>query len=263
MSLKKSVTVILGLVVLVVPLAAQTRATPCTLATLKGSYGALEEGTFLGAPYIAAAITTYDGAGHFSGTAFANIGGTPLPGTFTGTYTVDSDCTVSEEMTTIFGISRSTGAIAGQGIFREIHYMYTDVGTSASGTAWKISPSGCTMATMKGNYAVYGHGTVTESVPGLPEPPFAALHAGVFTADGAGHFTGHDTLSIAGAPVPDTFTGKYTELNRDCTVSIEITTVSGLVVHEWGTITGNGNFQQFHAIITDPGWIFAEAGKKQ
>lgn len=36
----------------------------------------------------------------------------------------------------------------------------------------------------------------------------------------------------------------------------------GLVLHEAGTISGEGTFQEIHNIITNRGWVFADLAKK-
>jgi hypothetical protein len=89
------------------------------------------------------------------------------------------------------------------------------------------------------------------------------------TADGAGHFSGHDVEKVDGAAVETTFTATYT-VNPDCTVSHTITgtipTPGGpvtMTTHEAGVITGGGRTREVHNIITDEGWVFVEVGKKQ
>lgn len=245
----------------------------CSLATLKGSYGALEQGTVVGQipgfppppwPAVNSAIATYDGAGNVSGTNTASFGGVIVPGTFAGTYTVNRDCTYSTEFTALpLGVVlHETGTITGRGMFQEIHLMYTDPFLVATGTAKKIAPEGCSLATFKGKYALFGEGTITGQIPGFPPPPFPAAHIGIFAADGAGNFSGADTNSIAGMVVPGTFTGTYT-VGPDCTESATITTSLGLVVHETGTITGPNGHQEIHKIVTDAGWVFADTAKRQ
>ncbi len=75
----------------------------CSQASLNGPYGLEGQGTVLSgpplglsapAPFGEVIIATFDGAGSFSGSAAVNVGGVVLnPVTFTGTYTVKSDCT--------------------------------------------------------------------------------------------------------------------------------------------------------------------------
>src|SRR5512139_3940317 len=80
----------------------------CSVATLKGSYGLVEQGTAVAdigmsilppVPFPTAnvAIVTYDGAGTLTATFRATFGGVPLPpGSVTGTYTVGPDCTYTD-----------------------------------------------------------------------------------------------------------------------------------------------------------------------
>jgi len=268
---------LLALALLAVPIAAQANAVnnskSCSLATLNGSYGVLEQGTFLAQlpgfppppfPAVNSVIATYDGAGNVSGNFTASFGGVIVPGTFSGIYTVNRDCTYSMEFTALpLGVVlHETGTITGRGMFQEIHLMYTDPFLVASGTAKKTPPGGCSLETFKGTYALFGEGMVTAQIPGFPPPPVLFAHNGIFTADGAGNFSGEDTASFDGVIVPGTFTATYA-INPDCTGSAVITDSLGLAIHEVGTITGMGGFRELHSIITDAGWVVAETSKKQ
>ena len=149
MTFGKSLVVTLAITVLSASLVAQTHgannAKHCSLATLKGTYGVLEQGTILPSyPVVLAANATYDGEGKELGTFAANIAGLPVTGTFTGTYSVASDCTYTEEfVATPPGVSlHVSGVITGDGIFREIQYIYTDPDRVVSGTAKKTPRGG-------------------------------------------------------------------------------------------------------------------------
>jgi hypothetical protein len=67
---------------------------------------------------------------------------------------------------------------------------------------------------------------------------------------------------VNGAIVPDAFTGIYT-VTEDCMVSVEITSTAVGVVHEVGRIVGEGKSQEVRLIVTDPGFLFLEATRKQ
>jgi len=268
---RKSLVLILALALLAIPVAAQANAeykNSCSLATLQGTYGDFEEGTVLAQfpglpappfPVVLVGMVTYDGAGNVSATYTASMGGVILPGTGTGTYTVNPDCTYSDAITEPNGPGgHHVGAITGKGMFQEVHAMYIDPWLVASGTLRKTPAGGCSQKTLKGTYAVFGQGWLTP--PGLSSLVPAA-HAGIFAANGKGSFHGDDTISIAGNTMPDSFTATYT-INADCTIFAEITTSMG-VIHEAGTITGKWGFQESHKIITDPGWVFAETDKKE
>ena len=74
----------------------------CSAASLQGTYAVHGQGTFLAPvpgfpappfPFGEAGIATFDGAGKFFGKTTINAGGLLLTPTFTGTYTVNTDCT--------------------------------------------------------------------------------------------------------------------------------------------------------------------------
>ena len=65
----------------------------CKLATVKGPYGVLSSGTYLGVgPLTAVGRVVVDGAGKFTYDYTENINGTVKSGTVDGTYTVSRDC---------------------------------------------------------------------------------------------------------------------------------------------------------------------------
>ena len=274
MKLSKAFILILTLALVAIPLAAQTndyKTSTCSVKTLNGNYGGWNTGMFFLAPPPAApvpsaavALFSFDGAGKVSFTYAGAFGGqiNPWGGKAAGTYSVTSDCRATVETTdSANGIQVSmVGTITGEGMYQEVHVTYTVPWAVVSGTIRRTPAGGCSQETINGTYALFGQGLVT--LPGLP-PLLPGHHVGIFTADGKGSFEGEDTQNIAGVIVPENkFTGKYTSVNPDCTVTAEITTSVG-VFHEVGTITGVGRNQEFHFIMTEPGWVFAESAKKQ
>jgi hypothetical protein len=85
----------------------------CSQASLKGAYAVAGQGTLVAslpgipapAPWAESSLATFDGAGGFSGKGTVNIGGVILNITFTGTYTVNSDCTGDVTIATNLGIT--------------------------------------------------------------------------------------------------------------------------------------------------------------
>lgn len=74
----------------------------CSVANLNGTYAVDRQGTIVAqlpglppppAPFGEATIAHFNGAGTFFGRATVNIGGAVANPAFTGTYTVNSDCT--------------------------------------------------------------------------------------------------------------------------------------------------------------------------
>jgi hypothetical protein len=72
----------------------------CSNATLKGTFSDRDTGWIFLAPPPAAPVPfagvnveTFDGNGTFTGTGISSVNGTVMPGSFKGTYSVNSDCT--------------------------------------------------------------------------------------------------------------------------------------------------------------------------
>lgn len=94
---------------------AQDETSGCSLTSLKGPYALERQGTIIAqlpgfpappAPFGEVNIATFNGAGSFSGSAVVNIGGVALnPVTFTGTYTVNRDCTGTDTVFTSVGVA--------------------------------------------------------------------------------------------------------------------------------------------------------------
>ena len=236
----------------------------CSVATLKGTYGGLEEGTILldfGPPFppapfqgIVVGSVTYDGAGNLSINYMANFGGLSLPGTATGTYTVNPDCTYTDEVPATD--AHRVGVISGEGMSQELHVMFTDFWVVGSGIRKKTPPGKCSSATLKGAYALLGQGTAPGPVP--------LAHTGMAFADGKGNLSGSDEQNIAGTIIPTTFTGTYL-VNPDCTVlstSFEDTNTYP-PTNEFGVIAGVGVNQEVWSIVTDPGYVFIDKAKRK
>ena len=68
---------------------------PCSLAGVAGNWGFTDSGTVIGVgPRTAVGVFTLDGNGHLlNGIATSSLNGTIYDETFSGTYTVSSNCT--------------------------------------------------------------------------------------------------------------------------------------------------------------------------
>src|SRR5207237_6395012 len=85
---------------LFIAVALPAHATQCSLANVAGSYGyttsgfvAIASGTFL--PAAAAGRITFDGNGHVNGIQTRVVAGSSLDETYSGTYSVNPNCTGS------------------------------------------------------------------------------------------------------------------------------------------------------------------------
>lgn len=73
---------------------AQAEDSSCSLARAAAKYAFTDNGTVVGVgPRVAAGIFTLDAAGNLNGKATSSLNGTIADETFSGTYTVNSDCT--------------------------------------------------------------------------------------------------------------------------------------------------------------------------
>jgi hypothetical protein len=120
----------------------------CTNAALKGGYGAGTTGlinsssnpsdvtipTFV--PFAEAASFSFDGAGNLSGTSTADYGGSSFPVVFTGTYSVNSNCTGSMTVDAgVNGIIHRDLVLVDGG--KEVEFVDTDPGFVIAGSMKK------------------------------------------------------------------------------------------------------------------------------
>lgn len=97
----------------------------CSPASLIGTYAVGRQGTIiapLGSPFPAppfpfgeAGIATFNGAGSFFGKTTVNAGGFILTPTFTGTYTVNSDCTGTVTVNSNLGLTLHNAIVVTKG----------------------------------------------------------------------------------------------------------------------------------------------------
>ncbi len=89
------VIVLVATLVLSMAATAQAESSACSLARAAGTYGFTDNGTVVGVgPRIAVGIFTLDAAGNVkNGKATSSLNGTVTAETFSGIYTVNSDCT--------------------------------------------------------------------------------------------------------------------------------------------------------------------------
>ena len=153
MNLKRATTVLLviaGLTALIGSKAWKLHATTpaCSNAILRGGYGAGTTGlinissnpndikikTFV--PFAEAVHFLFDGHGNLSGTSTADFGGFVSPVTFTGTYTVNGNCTGNLTVDAgASGIVHRDLVIVDAG--REVEFVSTDPGVVIAGSMKK------------------------------------------------------------------------------------------------------------------------------
>lgn len=93
----------------------------CNAKTIKGAYGTSASGTITGLdgshfPLAELGLFTLDGVGNLTGSDTVSIDGNVFPRTFTGTYTVNADCTATVVLTDEFGnVGTTSGVIVDHG----------------------------------------------------------------------------------------------------------------------------------------------------
>lgn len=117
-----------------------TRSRPCSRRTARGRYSVTIQGSLVTpspAPLAALGAFEVDYMGNITGSDTASFGGQIIPRTYTGTLTVDADCTASARLTVQTGtpglVVNLKGMIVEEG--REIHFIETDPGTIITGVA--------------------------------------------------------------------------------------------------------------------------------
>jgi hypothetical protein len=116
----------------------ETHSRVCSLVTMRGTHGYSYSGTVMGSSIAAAGPITFGGAGNLSATYDVNLGGTVFHGAFTGTYTVNADCTGTVTLQLpLLGIS-SHGSFVIVDNGRRTYFVGTDSGVTVSGETTKL-----------------------------------------------------------------------------------------------------------------------------
>jgi hypothetical protein len=119
----------------------------CSNAILNGSYGINANGTIIGVgPLGLVGVRKYDGRSTFTGTIVQGTTGNIVQFTVTGTYTVDSNCIVTDVSTT------STGQTASH------TYVVVDAGNELYSINMVPSPPNVIIATAKKQFPGGGSG---------------------------------------------------------------------------------------------------------
>jgi len=133
--MKRSFLALIGLALL--SGAAQAKD-QCSNAILNGAYGLNGSGTIIGAgPVGLVAVLKYDGRSTFTGIVFQRVNGSITQFTVTGTYSVDSNCIVTDVSST------STGQTASH------TYVVVDNGNEFYSLNMTPSPANVIVATAK------------------------------------------------------------------------------------------------------------------
>ena len=114
----------------------------------------------------------------------------------------------------------------------------------------------CSMAQLRGAYAVYGQGS---GILGNPPQQGTEVDVGIATLDGKGNLAGSVTFSFNGQIFRTRFTGAYL-VKSDCTITISIHDDLGEHLQEEGVVLDHGDEIRF--IETNPGTVIARVAKR-
>jgi hypothetical protein len=109
----------------------------CNNASLLGSYAFQVDGTNVNGPFAAVGKNSYDGKGHLKGVIVVSSNGAIIPTTYTGTYTLNADCTGIKSAALDIGLTVDFYFVVDSNL-REIRMIVTDPGFTVSGTARKL-----------------------------------------------------------------------------------------------------------------------------
>ena len=213
---------------LTAPLVAQTiTGGTCSAANLKGTYalnlggrGISSTGTFTGS-YQSNGTATFDGvsAVTFAGTVNTNLA-TGKSFTYSGTYTVPSNCYGTITLTTG---STATFTLVVWSSGRQFNIVGSDSTYVYAGGGDNFQPSACATSSLSGPYAFTGSGF---TLSGTTQNG-AADESGVLQFDGQGGATASYSVTSAGAAASSvTSSGTYS-VTSGCTATATLTDSNG------------------------------------
>jgi hypothetical protein len=128
-----------------IAMALPAQATQCSLASVAGSYGyttngfvAIAPATFV--PAAAAGRITFDGHGHVNGIQTRVVAGSSLDETYSGTYSVNPNCTGSFTVLVQPDTRTSTVNLVWTDNTNGVSAVFTTPGFILTATARRISP---------------------------------------------------------------------------------------------------------------------------
>jgi len=112
----------------------------CSNAMLSGSYSDQDTGTIVGVgPFAGVNVDTFDGHGGLTIKGVSSVNGSVSPGTSTGTYQVNPDCTGTYRVTDTSGDTFDAFFVISDG-GNELRIVITDPGTVINCIAHKQFP---------------------------------------------------------------------------------------------------------------------------
>jgi uncharacterized protein (TIGR03437 family) len=235
----------------------------CALSSLSGNYAFTTTGRQVSSTgafqkvYQANGTATFDGGGKVTFTLNSNTNSASAAQSYTGTYTLPSNCLGTLTATIAAGDTANYSlAVYNKGLAFLLSGTDGTYNLTGNGT---IQPSSCLISTLSGVYAFSGTGFVLAS---------GAVNAvvniaGLLQFDGSGNVTANFTINAAGSPaLPVTGGGTYAVTNSclysatltgGYTLNLSVTNATGAdfdigAAGPLGIFSGNG-----HSSFTNPG----------
>ncbi|HEY4845103.1 MAG TPA: hypothetical protein VII89_05365 [Candidatus Dormibacteraeota bacterium] len=249
---------VLGFPALLAPAGSSPKALAaegCGVRSLHGAYGYAFQGQVIppGTTEFDTAIAgriVFDAHGGLSGSEWDSANGFQETLTFTGSYSIQPDCTGTAALVNSNGRTDhiTLGLIEGG---QEFNFTVTDPGVVITGQPSRLGISRCTDRSLSGvfNATASGSDFTPAGVENGDDSLFFSIHF-----DGHGHESGSATLNINGFSFPDTFTGTY-HVNPDCTGSATNTFASSGSDAVNFVIVEQGNEVKF--FNAQPGIVFS------
>jgi hypothetical protein len=250
----------LGVFAAVVP--GELQAQDCQNKRLKGTYmnfavGAVDvpDPPYTG-PFRRLFRVVFDGAGNSQVTAaYSTFNGSIFgPDTFTGTYTVHTDCTATLKFNLPVPLG-FTGTFQGvlSADFKKLDFsLSVDPFSFGGNLVSHLTKQGIKKCTgpedLSGPYAFQLQGTIVGPPAKATAGDFSRL--GLLVADGAGGFTANTVANYNGTPSLENLKGTY-KLDSDCLLTLQYTTPFGPIT-VWGGLTDGGNSADLLEIYSTP-----------
>ncbi len=197
----------------------------CSLATLNGRYIYAYDGFNVSGssaadrvPFANAGHETYNGNGTVSGFSTTNTNGVVSAAAYTGTYTVEPDCSGTTDLIDENNVN-SHYAIVIQQNGLVVGYAGTDPNVVTAGYESRRSGNqgACDSDSLQGTYIYANDGFETGGGTSTQRSPFS--QAGVEVYEGDGTMSGSVTANANGTVSRTSYDGTYT-INDDCSGEI-------------------------------------------
>jgi hypothetical protein len=208
------------------------QAQECSTSDLKGVYGALAQGSFLGVPGVPSGPTVrvgrveVDGKGNSSIKAIFSLAGFTVQEEYGGTYSINPDCSATVTLLIPFPGFPAPVSFKFSGVLsdeaRQLDMILVEPqGTTVRLTLRKQRKTSCSNSDLSGSYMLNMSGFNLFQV-GVPAGEFTRV--GMLAFDGKGAFTSDGQVSQGGKVAAEKLTGTYS-VDASCRFTMSYSTL--------------------------------------